>query len=91
MRFEGLTGEPLVGGQLVCKKAPTRIKRQAFGLTDFAAFLVNVSSFFVAGFRRHQTCRSFKILTPCSMPERFAVPAWAFEADDCQRSVKTNH
>jgi hypothetical protein len=27
-------------------KAPTRVKRQAFGLTDFAAFLVNFSSFF---------------------------------------------
>jgi hypothetical protein len=27
-------------------KAPTRVKRQAFGLTDFAAFLLNFSSFF---------------------------------------------
>jgi hypothetical protein len=29
-------------------KKPTRVKRQAFGLKDFAAFLVNFSSFFGA-------------------------------------------
>jgi hypothetical protein len=40
-----LAGEPLVGRQGPAK-APTRVKRQAFGLMDFAAFLLNFSSFF---------------------------------------------